>query len=361
MNAFRVRLESEQDAVPQGGKQASFDVGERDCGAASEQRTRFSPEHDCLSRPSARAVANEAASSFITLFAIGMSGEDQLGDEPQQVRATKNLADESLQLAQVFSTELDLDFGIRAARRRLEDLRHRVDRWRLDVESEQEPIELRFRERERAFQFDRILRGHHVERVGKPVRRSRDGHGVFLHRLEQSRLRLGRRAVDLVSEHEPAEEGARLKAEDPPPSLVVDHLRARCIARHEIGRELDAREFEPQPSTQRPHQHCLAEPWQTLEQHVTPGQDRSQEIVDECLLPDHLPSQLLPQGIDPGHQSRRPLLHCMRRHQGSSHLAQGNQASRGTLRRAQDDDGPSRGVCPTDPVMSATLRGMEQA
>ena len=360
MNAFRVCLETEQDAVPQSGKQAGFDVGERDCGATSEQRTCFAPEHDCLSRTSARAVANEAASSFIAVFAIGMSGEDQFGDEPQQVRATKHLAHESLKLAQLFGSELDPDFGFRATRRRLEDLRHRVDRWRLDVESEQEPIELRLRERERALQFDRILCCHHMERVRKPVRRSRDGDRVFLHRLEQSRLRLGCRAVDLVSQHEPAEEGARLKAESPPPSLVVDHLGSRCIARHEVGRELDAREFEAQASTERPNQHGLAEPWQTLEQHVAPGQDGSQQIVDECFLPDHLPSQLLSQGIDPGHQSRRPLLHRMR-HQGSSRSAPCNQASRGTSWRAKEGEGVSSGVCPTDPVMSATMRGMEQA
>jgi hypothetical protein len=69
----------------------------------------------------------------------------------------------------------------------------------------------------------------------------------------------------------------------------------------------------------------------------------------------------LSQGIDPGHQSRRALLHCMRLHQGSSRSPQCNQASRGTPWRALDGDAISSGVCPTDPVMSATLRGMEQA
>jgi hypothetical protein len=68
----------------------------------------------------------------------------------------------------------------------------------------------------------------------------------------------------------------------------------------------------------------------------------------------------LPQGIDPGHQSRRPLLHHMR-HQVSSRSALCNQASRGTPWRAKEGEGTSSGVCPIDPVMSATMRGMEQA
>ena len=92
---------------------------------------------------------------------------------------------------------------------------------------------------------------------------------VLLHRLEQRALRLGRRAVDLVGEDDVGEDGPLAELEDLAAALrVVDDRRAEDVGRHEVGRELDARERERQRLGERPHEHRLAEPGHALEQRV---------------------------------------------------------------------------------------------
>jgi hypothetical protein len=51
---------------------------------------------------------------------------------------------------------------------------------------------------------------------GHAVGGAGDGHLALLHRLEQRRLHLGRRAVDLVGEHDVGEDRAGLEAKLPP-------------------------------------------------------------------------------------------------------------------------------------------------
>ena len=86
-------------------------------------------------------------------------------------------------------------------------------RREVDDELEQEPVELRLGQRVGALVLDRVLRRGDEERVGE-----RPGHAVgrdlaLLHRLEQRRLRLGRRAVDLVGEHDVREDRALAELE----------------------------------------------------------------------------------------------------------------------------------------------------
>ena len=61
---------------------------------------------------------------------------------------------------------------------------------------------------------------------------------ALLHDLEQSRLRLGRGSVDLVTQEQVAEDRAGTK--DERMRLVVIHAEARDVRRHRVGRELDA-------------------------------------------------------------------------------------------------------------------------
>jgi hypothetical protein len=80
----------------------------------------------------------------------------------------------------------------------------------------QEAVQLRFGQRERAFLLDRVLGGHHQEqrrqRIGLPAHR-RDL--ALAHRLQQRRLHLGRRAVDLVGQQDRVEDRAGLEFEAP--------------------------------------------------------------------------------------------------------------------------------------------------
>ena len=78
----------------------------------------------------------------------------------------------------------------------------------VDEDVEHEAVELGLGQRIGAFLLDRVLRGQHEERLGQRCRVPPDGDLVLLHRLQQRRLRLGRRAVDLVGQDHVGEDRA---------------------------------------------------------------------------------------------------------------------------------------------------------
>ena len=76
----------------------------------------------------------------------------------------------------------------------------------VDDDVEHEAVELRFGQRIRAFELDRVLRREDEERLVELVGASLDRDAVLLHRLEQRGLRLRRRAVDLVGQDDVGED-----------------------------------------------------------------------------------------------------------------------------------------------------------
>ena len=58
-----------------------------------------------------------------------------------------------------------------------------------------------------------ILRGDHQKWIGQRMRMTVDRDLALVHRLQQRRLRLRRRAVDLVSEQNIGEDGPALELE----------------------------------------------------------------------------------------------------------------------------------------------------
>ena len=145
---------------------------------------------------------------------------------------------------------------------------------------------LRFGQRIRAFELDRVLGGEHEERpfelIGAPG--SRDG--VFLHRLEQRRLRLRRRPVDLVGEDDLREDRPLHEAERAMPVLFVEHLGSRDVGRHQIRRELDALERQIEDLRHRLDQQGLGQPGHSGNQAVPSGEQGHQHFVDDGVLPD---------------------------------------------------------------------------
>jgi hypothetical protein len=129
-----------------------------------------------------------------------------------------------------------------------------------------------------------VLGGHDQEGIRQRVRGVADRHLAFLHRLQQRRLHLGRRAVDLVGQHQVGEDGALL-GHELAPGLVVDH-RADDIGRQEVGRELNALELHGQRIGQRLHGECLGQARHPLQEDVPPGQKADQDPLDHGLLAD---------------------------------------------------------------------------
>ena len=78
----------------------------------------------------------------------------------------------------------------------------------VDHDVQHEAIELRFRQRIGAFLLDRILRRQHEQRPIELMAHAADRDLILLHRLEQRRLRLRRRAIDLVGQDDVGEDRA---------------------------------------------------------------------------------------------------------------------------------------------------------
>ena len=95
-----------------------------------------------------------------------------------------------------------------------------------------------------------------------------DGHDLLLHGFEQSRLSLGRGAVDLVSQDDVGEDRAGLELEDAPLGPVQQHGGAQDVSRHQVRGELHAAVLQVQRVGDGAHQQRLAQARQTFQQHV---------------------------------------------------------------------------------------------
>jgi hypothetical protein len=164
----------------------------------------------------------------------------------------------------------------------------RIGRRVLDHHVEHEAVELRLGQRIRAFLLDRILRREHEERTLEIVAHARDRDLVFLHRLEQRRLRLRRRAVDLVGEDDVGEDRAANETDDPfaGGAILLDHLGAEDVGRHQVGRELDAVEAQVHGIGERLDQQRLRQPGNAAQQAMPAGEKCGEDLADDALLPD---------------------------------------------------------------------------
>ena len=109
-----------------------------------------------------------------------------------------------------------------------------------------------------------------------------DRHLALLHHLEQRRLHLGGRAVDLVGEQEVAEDRAFLGVE----AARVGPVDARAdeVARDEIGRELDAPERAAEHGRGRLDRQRLREAGHALDQEVAARDEADEHALEHLVL-----------------------------------------------------------------------------
>ena len=179
------------------------------------------------------------------------------------------------------------------ARRPGDDLHFVVLREVVHHDVEHEAIELRFGQRIGAFQLDRVLRREDQERPLERVLAAAGGDVVLLHRLEQRRLRLGRRAVDLVGEQHVREDRPPHEAQRADAAGVVEHLGAGDVGRHQVRRELDPLEAQVEDLGQRADQQRLGQAGHAGQQAVAAGEERDQQLIDGVVLADDHLAQLL--------------------------------------------------------------------
>ncbi len=132
-----------------------------------------------------------------------------------------------------------------------------------------------------SFLLDRILRGHHhewrLQRIGLAV----NGDLPLFHDLEQCRLRLCRRAVDLVDQNDIAENGSLLELETAFPRIEngsPDH-----IAGHQIRRELDTRKADRNDFAEQFGRKRLGHSRYAFDQDMAVRQDSRKQQLDHLI------------------------------------------------------------------------------
>ena len=124
------------------------------------------------------------------------------------------------------------------------------------------------------------------------------GHGVLLHGLQQRGLRLRRRAVDLVGQHHVREDRPAHEGEAAPTRgvILLQQLGAGDVARHQVGRELHAREAELERFRHGVHEQRLRQPGHADQQRVPAGEHGGEQVVHDGVLADDTAADLRHQG-----------------------------------------------------------------
>ena len=118
------------------------------------------------------------------------------------------------------------------------------------------------------------MRGDHEERALEDVGLSVDRHLRLLHRFEERRLGLRRRAVDLVHEDDVRED--RPVPEPERAALPIEDVDAGDVRREQIGRELHAMEAQLERARERLGEDGLADAGHVLDEHV-PLREKAEE------------------------------------------------------------------------------------
>ena len=158
----------------------------------------------------------------------------------------------------------------------------------------QEPVELGLGQLVGALVLDRVVRGQDDERLrqqpGLPVHADL----ALAHGLEQRRLGLRRRPVDLVGQQQLGEHRPRPEHHVGRPLVIqrsADH-----VGRQQVGGELDAGEIQAEHPGEGPGDQGLAQPGQVLEQDVAARQDADQDQLEGPAAADDRALELVQHG-----------------------------------------------------------------
>ena len=141
--------------------------------------------------------------------------------------------------------------------------------------------------------LDRVLGREQDERLGQPACLAVDRDLALGHRLEQRRLRLRHRPVDLVDEQDVGEHRAGPELEVA--LLLVEDREPGDVGRLQIGRALDAGELHAfDRARDRACEDRLRRSGHVLEQHVPLTGERRDDEADLGVLAVRRPSRYWP-------------------------------------------------------------------
>ena len=150
---------------------------------------------------------------------------------------------------------------------------------------QEEAVELRLGQLERARLLDRVLRGDDEEGDGEPETLVADGDLPLLHGFQHGALGLGRGAVDLVGQQQVGEHRAFAHAEIARP--LIEDFRADHVGGEHVDGELDAGELEIDRLGHGVDQQRLGQSRHSLQHEVPAGEQGDQDALDDHVLADN--------------------------------------------------------------------------
>ena len=150
---------------------------------------------------------------------------------------------------------------------------------------EEEAVELALGQAVGALLLDRVLGGDHHERWCERVRHPVGGDLALLHGLEERRLGLRRRPVDLVGEDDVGEDRSGLEPELLVRAFVDAHPDQ--VGRQQVGGELHALPGAVDRRRERLGEARLAHPRHVLDQEVPLGEQCDDGELDRLALAVH--------------------------------------------------------------------------
>ena len=106
----------------------------------------------------------------------------------------------------------------------------------------------------------------------------------LFHGLEQRALRFGRRAIDLVGEHELREHGSLVELE--PAAVAVEDGHAEHVGGQKIARELNAVVAQAESLRERVRERGLADARHVLDEQVAAREQAGQRELELAVLAD---------------------------------------------------------------------------
>src|SRR5713226_6459230 len=134
-------------------------------------------------------------------------------------------------------------------------------------------------------------------------------YALLLHRLKQGGLGLGRRAVDLIGQHDVGEDGSPLEIEERfSQPIFGQDIGSGDVRGHEIGRKLNPGKAQIQDLAETAHHERLAQSGHPFQETVAAADERHKNMLDEIFVSDDSPAQLRLQLVKGAAASRHSLL-----------------------------------------------------
>jgi hypothetical protein len=277
-------LVGQQDAVAQNVGGDVVDVLGEDELAPPQERQCPGGAHESQCGPGRGTVGDQAGQIGQTMLGRSTGGQHQPHGVVDQGVVDEDGVGRLLQSEELLGGEHRLGDG-RGDAHAPHDLGLFPGGGVVDEDLHEEPVPLGLGEGVDTLALEGVLGGHDHERVGHREGGPADGHVPFGHDLQQGRLDLGRRPVDLVGQHDVGEHRAQLDLEGLGRRLVDPG--ADQVGGDQVGGELQPGELTPDGAGQGLGGQRLGQPRRPLQQAVAPGQQADEEPLGHAVLADH--------------------------------------------------------------------------